>query len=134
MADNIPSVWPIDLACSLPLYPKTDVQIHGLDISAAQFAHPSSCPENVTLSTLDILSPVPKARRERYHIVHIRYFCLVATNENVPVILEHAREMLSQSRASLPPFSMSLHPSARAGEKKLLSSHNEFILGTADLT
>ncbi|MCJ1457579.1 hypothetical protein MMC28_007947 [Mycoblastus sanguinarius] len=87
-------VWPIDLASSLPLYPKTDVQIHGLDISAAQFAHPSSLPDKVTLSVLDILSPVPEALREKYHVVHIRYFCLVATDENVPVILKHASAML----------------------------------------
>lgn len=121
-ADTIPSVWPIDLACSLPRYPNTDVQIHGLDISAAQFAHPSSLPDNVTLATLDIFSPVPTARREKYHVVHIRYFCLLATNDNVPIILKHAREMLSTWTLSSCPLFLCLGAVSKRREDKGLSS------------
>ncbi|KAL8722511.1 MAG: hypothetical protein Q9225_001027 [Loekoesia sp. 1 TL-2023] len=82
--------WLIDVARENPA-----AQIHGFDISPAQFPHSAWLPRNVKVSTLDILKPVPDKLRGQYTVVHVGLLVLVVQQDNPLPILENLLTLLS---------------------------------------
>ena len=50
----------------------------------------------MSLSKLDIFKPLPQELKEKYDVVHLRFFMTVATDENVQVVVNNLKGMLSE--------------------------------------
>ena len=50
----------------------------------------------MSLSKLDIFKPLPEELRERYDAVHLRFFMTVASDDNVQVVVDNLKSMLSK--------------------------------------
>ncbi|GLA65381.1 hypothetical protein AtubIFM54640_007133 [Aspergillus tubingensis] len=61
-------IWLFDLAPSMP----TTVQLHGFDISEAQYPPKHMWPRNVKLALLDAFKDVPPTLVGQYDVVHVR--------------------------------------------------------------
>ncbi|KAI9645959.1 hypothetical protein NHQ30_005396 [Ciborinia camelliae] len=86
-------IWLVDLAKELAnKYPSA--QLHGYDISTAQFPPKGWLPKNVNLDTLDILQPIPDALRGRFDVVHTGYLCLVVEKGDPFPILDNLLALL----------------------------------------
>lgn len=50
----------------------------------------------MSLSKLDIFKPLPKELKGKYDVVHLRFFMTVASDDNVQVVLNNLKAMLSE--------------------------------------
>lgn len=83
-------MWLLDVARNCP-----SAYLAGFDISPAQFPHTKWLPENVALSTLDILKPIPEHLREAFDVVHVGLIVLVVENDDPIPIFDNLLAMLS---------------------------------------
>ena len=70
-------------------------QLDGFDISADQFPDKGWLPKNVTLNTLDSLSPLPDHLIGIYDVVHVGLVVTIIKNENPVPLLKNVLAMLS---------------------------------------
>ena len=70
--------------------------IDGYDISDEQYPPEKWYGPKVSLSKLDIFKPLPEELKGRYDVVHLRFFMTVASDDNVHVVIENLKSMLSQ--------------------------------------
>lgn len=84
-------IWLIETARSVP----ASTQLDGFDISAAQFPDKGWLPQNVTLSILDSLAPLPEHLVGKYDIVHIGLVVMLIKGENPVPLLKNVMAMLS---------------------------------------
>lgn len=59
-------IWLIDLAKEMP-----NANLHGFDVSTAQFPHKNWLPAHVSLQQLDAFGDIPPVLIEKYDVVHI---------------------------------------------------------------
>ncbi|PYH97267.1 hypothetical protein BO71DRAFT_427196 [Aspergillus ellipticus CBS 707.79] len=83
-------LWPISLSTTLP----PSVQLHGFDISDAQFPPKNWLPENVNMDTWNALNPAPEHLIGQYDVVNIRYFGLVVRKDNFDGLLRNLVSLL----------------------------------------
>lgn len=107
-------IWLIETARSVP----ASTQLDGFDISAAQFPDKGWLPQNVTLSILDSLAPLPKHLVGKYDIVHIGLVVMLIKGENPVPLLKNVMAMLSTLLLACfttvsNPFTSLLHYSAQ---------------------
>ena len=50
----------------------------------------------MSLFKLDIFKPLPKELKGKYDVVHLRFFMTVASDDNVQVVLNNLKAMLSE--------------------------------------
>ena len=55
----------------------------------------------MSLSKLDILKPLPEQLKGRYDVVHLRFFMTVASDDNVQIVVNNLKAMLSESSVIL---------------------------------
>lgn len=91
------SIWLIELAEKLP----ATAQLEGFDISTAQFPALEWLPQNVTLTKLDILAPIPEELVAKYDIVHVGLFVTVVEEDDPLPILDKLLSMLSTFDSSI---------------------------------
>ena len=84
-------IWLIETARSVP----ASTQLDGFDISADQFPDKGWLPQNVTLSTLDSLAPLPNHLVGKYDIVHIGLVVMLIKGEDPVPLLKNVMAMLS---------------------------------------
>ena len=73
-------------------------QLHGYDISAAQYPAQEHLPPNVQLKILDSVDgEVPEELCGYYDIVHLRLFIGVINNRSPLPLLKNALKMLSKT-------------------------------------
>lgn len=70
-------------------------QLEGYDISTEQFPPREWLPENVSLSQLDVLKPIPKELVEKFDVIHLGIVVAVV-NDNPHPLLENILKMLSK--------------------------------------
>lgn len=85
------SIWIGELTRELP-----NARIDGFDISNEQYPPEKWYGPNVSLSKLDIFEPLPEELIGRYDIVHLRFFMAVASDDNVQIVIENLKGMLSE--------------------------------------
>ena len=85
------SIWIGEFTRELPY-----AYIDGFDISDEQFPPENWYGPNASLSKLDIFKPLPQELREKYDAVHLRFFMSIATDENVQVVVNNLKGMLSE--------------------------------------
>ena len=73
----------------------SSTKFDGFDISDMQYPPESWYGPNTTLTKLDIFNPLPEELRGKYDVVHLRFFMTIANDENVHVIIENLKTMLS---------------------------------------
>ena len=83
-------MWLLDVAKKHP-----SARLAGFDISPVQFPHATWLPENVALSTLDIMKPVPEHLREAFDVVHVGLIVLVVESDDPIFIFDNLLAMLS---------------------------------------
>ncbi|RYP82305.1 hypothetical protein DL769_001707 [Monosporascus sp. CRB-8-3] len=83
-------IWLMDLSSRVP----ATVQLEGLDISFQATPPTEWLPTNVTMRHWNIRDPVPEGLVEKYDIVHIRYLCLVLSDEEVPSVLQNVARLI----------------------------------------
>ncbi|EAW12306.1 class I SAM-dependent methyltransferase [Aspergillus clavatus NRRL 1] len=83
-------LWLTDLARSLP--PQTTLD--GFDLFVSKFPPSQWLPNNVTLSALDILGPVPEHLVGKYDVIHLRLLILVVENSDPTSIIQNVHRML----------------------------------------
>lgn len=71
-------------------------QSDGYDISPDQFPDRKRLPDNVSLSNLDALGPIPEELVGRYDVMHISLFVMLVRNEDPGPVLESLMRMLSE--------------------------------------
>ena len=91
------SIWLVDLARNLP----KSAQLDGFDISTAHFPPKQWLPENVNLSVLDALAPVPEHLVGNYDVVHVGRIVLFIQNENPSQLLNNFISLLSKLKRLL---------------------------------
>ena len=92
LADTLSArIWIGELSRELP-----NARIHGFDISDEQYPPENWYGPNVTLSKLDIFQPLPEELKGKYDVVHLRFFMAVAVDDNVKIVIENLKEMLSK--------------------------------------
>lgn len=84
-------IWLGELTREFPSSTKFD----GFDISESQYPPESWYGSNTTLSKLDIFKPLPEKLKGKYDVVHLRFFMTIAKDENVHVVIENLKAMLS---------------------------------------
>ena len=67
----------------------------GFDISDLQYPPESWYGPNTKLSKLDVFKPLPEVLKRKYDIVHLRFFMTIARDENVSVVIDNLKAMLS---------------------------------------
>jgi len=72
----------------------------GYDISDELYPPESWCGTNTTLSKLDISKPLPEELKGKYDVVHLRCFMTIASDDNVDVVIENLKRMLSKCNLS----------------------------------
>ena len=107
-------IWLIETARSVP----ASTQLDGFDISADQFPDRGWLPQNVTLSTLDSLAPLPEHLVGKYDIIHIGLVVMLIKGENPVPLLKNVMAMLSTLLLALlttvsNPFTSLLHYTAQ---------------------
>lgn len=55
---------------------------------------------NTTLSKLDILKPLPEALKGKYDVVHLRFFMTIASDDDVDIVIENLKRVLSKCNLS----------------------------------
>ena len=75
------------------MYPAA--QLDGFDISEEQYPPPGWLPRNVTLSTLDILKPIPEDLHGMYDVVHVGLIVLVIERDDPVPVLNNLFTLLS---------------------------------------
>ncbi|KAK0506831.1 hypothetical protein JMJ35_010744 [Cladonia borealis] len=83
-------IWQGELTRELP----SSTQFDGYDISDLQYPSVSWYGPNTTLSKLDIFKPLLEELKEKYDVVHLRFFMTVASDDNVDVVIENLKGML----------------------------------------
>lgn len=86
------SIWLLDLSSRLP----ETAQLDGLDISFQATPPSEWLPTNVQLKTWNVKDPVPEELVEKYDIVHVRYLCLVLSDEEISSVLQNVVRLLSK--------------------------------------
>ena len=84
------AIWLIDLAKEYP-----SAQLDGFDISDQQFPPKGWVPKNVSLSTLDILKPIPEDLKGKYDVVHVGLIVLVVERDDPIPVLNNLLALLS---------------------------------------
>lgn len=89
-------------------------RLDGLDISLQATPPTEWLPTNVKMRHWNIREPVPDDLVEKYDVVHVRYLCLVLSNQEVPDVLQSIVRLISgyysrfsQPAANTPNFSQS---------------------------
>lgn len=80
------AIWLLDVSEGLP---STTTQLFGFDISADQYPPSQLLPENVTLSTFDVLDPEgrPAHLLGSFDIIHLRLFAwVIGDNQDVSLL------------------------------------------------
>ncbi|MCJ1427309.1 hypothetical protein MMC29_005212 [Sticta canariensis] len=83
-------IWALELANEL----SSSARIDGFDISPGQFTPQAWCGNNVHLLTHDAFKPFPTEYLGQYDIVHIRFFCQVANDEDAEPLLKNLITLL----------------------------------------
>lgn len=83
--------WLIDLSNHLP-----EAQLDGLDITLKTLPPKGWIPPNVNFREWNVREPVPEDLVGQYDIVHVRYLCLVLSNDEVSSVLENVTKLLSE--------------------------------------
>ncbi|KAK0391596.1 hypothetical protein NLU13_1096 [Sarocladium strictum] len=84
------AMWLLDLATSLP----RDVQLHGYDISSAQFPPPSTLPKNIQLSILNSFETPPLRLVGYYDVVHVRMWASNLRARDLGDLIQNISAML----------------------------------------
>lgn len=71
-------------------------RIDGLDISFDQAPPAGVLPSNLSYREWNVRDPVPEDLVEVYDVVHIRNFCFILLDEEIPRILESLKRLLSK--------------------------------------
>lgn len=50
----------------------------------------------MTLSKLDIFKPLPQELKGKYDVVHLRFFMAVAVDDNIQIVINNLKGMLSE--------------------------------------
>ena len=50
----------------------------------------------MTLAKLDIFKPLPQGLKEKYDVVHLRFFMAVAVDDNIQIVIKNLKDMLSE--------------------------------------
>lgn len=50
----------------------------------------------MSLSKLDIFEPLPQELRGKYDVVHLRFFMTIASDDNVQIVINNLKGMLSE--------------------------------------
>ena len=85
------SIWLVDVNRQLP-----SVHLDGFDNSIDQFPSKGWLPDNISLSRLDVLKPIPEELKGKYDLVHVRLFLAVVQDDDPTPILRNLMDMLSQ--------------------------------------
>lgn len=85
-------IWALELANEL----SSSARIDGFDISPGQFTPQAWCGNHVHLLTHDAFKPFPPEYLGQYDIVHIRFFGLIANNEDAEPLLKNLITLLSK--------------------------------------
>ncbi|KAI1326342.1 hypothetical protein F5Y16DRAFT_230468 [Xylariaceae sp. FL0255] len=89
--------WLLDLSRQLVAQDggkNANARLDGYDINAINFPAAAFLPSNVTLSELNVLSPIPDSLKGIYDVVHIRAFVSCVMNEDTRPILSTALSLL----------------------------------------
>lgn len=86
-------IWLFDLAPSMP----TTVQLHGFDISEAQYPPKHMWPRNVKLALLDAFKDVPPTLVGQYDVVHVRMWASNIRDGNTGPLISHLQQLLSSA-------------------------------------
>lgn len=88
---NAFSIWIGELTRELP-----QAHIDGFDISEDQYPPMEWYGPNVSLGKLDIFKPLPDELKNKYDVVHLRFFMTVASDDNVQTVINNLKGMLSK--------------------------------------
>ncbi|RAH60898.1 hypothetical protein BO85DRAFT_435230 [Aspergillus piperis CBS 112811] len=83
-------IWFFDLAPSMP----PSVQLHGFDISEAQYPPKHMWPRNVKLELLDAFKNVPPTLVGQYDVVHVRMWASNIRDGNTRPLISHLQQLL----------------------------------------
>ncbi|KAI0547127.1 S-adenosyl-L-methionine-dependent methyltransferase [Xylaria curta] len=83
-------IWLMDMSSRLP---KT-AKLSGLDISLQATPPKEWLPTNVEMREWDVRKPVPQDLVGTYDVVHVRYLCLVLSDEEVADVLKNVVTLL----------------------------------------
>lgn len=92
MANFHSRTWLIEAARTLP----ASAQLHGYDISPAQYPPKEWLPKNVNLHVLNMLDPVPEELVGTYDVVHVGLLIMVVRNEDPTPVLINLLTLLSK--------------------------------------
>lgn len=84
-------IWIGELTRELP-----QAHIDGFDISDEQYPPENWYGPNVSLSKLDIFKPLPEELKRKYDVVHLRFFMTIASDDNVHIVVNNLKAMLSE--------------------------------------
>lgn len=90
-AENIQSIWPIELSGSL----LPSARLDGFDISLTQFPPQQWLPSNLHLHTHDVFTPFPDEHLGCYDVIHLRFFVTMLNWDNLSPFIENLRTLLS---------------------------------------
>ncbi len=85
-------IWLFDLKGQLP----PDAQLHGFDVSDAQFPPSQWVPENVELRTINPFQELPEEFAEQYDVVHLRLFISMTEDNDLADLIWNVARMLSE--------------------------------------
>lgn len=85
------SAWLLDLAASPHAGPH---QLHGFDISPAQFPPAHTLPRNLTLHVADVKAPLSASFHGRFDLVHARLLMCAVDPHEWPAIVANAAALL----------------------------------------
>lgn len=85
-------IWLFDLAPSM----SPSVQLHGFDISEAQYPPKHMWPRNVKLELLDAFKNVPPTLVGQYDVVHVRMWASNIRDGNTGPLISHLQQLLSE--------------------------------------
>ncbi len=86
-------IWLFDLKSQLP----PDAQLHGFDVSDAQFPPSQWVPENIELRAMNPFEALPEEYVDQYDVVHLRLFISMAEDNDLADLIWNIARMLSKS-------------------------------------
>ena len=74
----------------------SSTKFDGFDISDMQYPPQEWYGPNTKLAKLDIFKPLPEELAAKYDIVHLRFFMTIASDQNVGIVIQNLKKMLSK--------------------------------------
>ncbi|KAI1152659.1 S-adenosyl-L-methionine-dependent methyltransferase [Nemania diffusa] len=84
------AVWLRDLAKTLP----TSAELIGLDFDASKFPRPEALPPNVKLGFGNAYEPFPEEFRNRFDVVHLRFFLFALKKDHGAALVQNLLSLL----------------------------------------